>query len=225
MPYVCDYYGTDCYPLRLSRSQVTVNNLRKQAKAALEKRKLPADVVAELDRLVGQTRVVKPRSAAGTPPSSGPTPLRPPLQMSNSHTSTSLRESWAVYWELENLHPIIIEDLKAFETISSDPAHPSHTISFPSSSSSSSTVTAGPIISTTHELPIPIFSIPDQFNARGGSSPNFPSNRTSNSSSPFEGLAQGVHVHQHPGHLVLNESSGPPALDPSWRSFVEHLGF
>lgn len=217
-------YGIDYYLLRLSLFQVTVNNLRKQAKAVLEKRKLPAEVVAELDRLSGQTRAVKPRSPAGISPS-GSTPQRPPLQTFNSHTSASLQESLAAYWEFENLHPIIIEDLKAFETISSDPTHPSHTISFPSSHSSSSTVTTGPIISTTPEPPIPIFSIPGHFNVRSELTQNIPSNRTSNRSSPFEGPAQGVHVHQHAGHLALDESSGPPALDPSWRSFVEHLGF
>jgi len=200
---------------------VTVNNLHKQAKAVLEKRKLPADLVAELDRLSGQTRTMKPRSPAGTSPS-GTTPRRPPLQTFNSHTSASLQESLAAYWEIENLHPIIIEDLKAFETISTQP---SHTISFPSLYFSSSTVTAGPIISTTPEPPIPIFSIPEHFNVRSELTQNLPSNRTSNRSSPFEGATQGVHVHQPGGHLVLDESSGPPALDPSWRSFVEHLGF
>jgi hypothetical protein len=220
IPYVCDRYGIDCYLSQLSPSQVTANNLRKQARAGLEKRKLPAEVVAELGRLSGQTRVVKARSPAGTPPSSGPTPQRPPLHTFNSHTSTLLQESLAAYWEFENLHPIIIEDLKAFETISSNSTQPSHTINFPSSCSSS-TVTAGPIISTTPELPIPIFNIPEEFNIRGESSRNLPSNVTSNRSSPFEGPTQGVHVH----HFVPNESSGPPALDPSWRNFVEHLGF
>lgn len=180
--------------------------------------------MAELDRLNGQTRVVKPRSPAGTPPS-GSTLPRPPLQTYNSHTSTSLRESLAAYWEFENLHPIIIEDLKAFETITSNPAQPSHTIDFPSSYSPPLTVTAGRIASRTPELPIPIFNIPEQFNVLGESSQNLLSNRTSNRSSPFEGPAQGVRVHQRAGHLVLGESSGPPALDPSWRSFVEHLGF
>ena len=214
-------YGIDYYLLRLSLFQVTVNNLHKQAKAVLEKRKLPAEVVAELDRLSGQTRAMKPRAPAGTSPS-GNTHQRPPLQTFNSHTSASLQESLAAYWEIENLHPIIIEDLKAFETISTQP---SHTISFPSLYSSSSTVTAGPIISTTPEPPIPIFSIPEHFNVRSELTQNLPSNRTSNRSSPFDGAAQGVHVHQHGGHLVLDESSGPPALDPSWRSFVEHLGF
>ena len=210
--------------VRLSLSQVTVSNLRRQAKAVLEKRKLPAEVVAELDRLSGQTRVVKPRSPAGTPPS-GSTPLRPPLQTFNSHTSTSLRESLAAYWEFENLHPIIIEDLKAFETISSNSTQQSHTINFPSSHSSTSTVAVGPITSTTPELPIPIFSITEQFNPRSELTQNLPSNRTSNRSTPSDSPAQGLHVHQHAGHLVLDESSGPPALDPSWRSFVEHLGF
>ncbi|KAF9654413.1 hypothetical protein BDM02DRAFT_3182209 [Thelephora ganbajun] len=204
---------------------VTVNNLRKQANAVLEKRKLSTEVVEELDRLGGQTRVVKPRSPAGAPPPSGSTHLRPPLRRFNSHTSTSLQESLAACWEFENLHPIIIEDLKAFETISSNSTQQSHTIDFPSSCSASSTVTANSLISRTPELPIPIFSIPEQFNVQGELSQNLPSNRTANSSSPFEGSAQGVHVHQHVGHLVLNESSGPPALDPSWRSFVEHLGF
>jgi len=204
---------------------VTANNLRKQAKAVVEKRKLPTEAMAELDRLSGQTRVVKPRSPAGTA-SSGSAPPRPPLQTFNSHTSTTLQESLAAYWEFENLHPIIIEDLKAFETISSNSTQLSRTISFPSSSScAASTVNTGPIISTTPELPIPIFSIPEQFNVRGEPSGNLPSNRSSNRSSPSEGPAQGIHVHHHAGHLVLNESSGPPALDPSWRSFVEHLGF
>ena len=223
--YVHDGYGTDSYFLRLSLSQVAVNDLRKQARAVLEKRKLPAEVVAELDRLSGQTRVVKPRSAAGTSSSSGSTPVRSPLQAFNSQTSTSLQESLAAHWEFENLHPTIIEDLKAFETISSNSMQSSHTINFPSSSSSSSTVTAGPVISTTPELPISIFSIPEQFNVRGELSQNLLSNRTSNRSSPFEGPGQGIHVHQGAGHPVLNESSGPPALDPSWGSFVEHLGF
>ena len=180
--------------------------------------------MAELDQLSGHTRVVKSKSPAGTPPSSGSPPQRPPLSASNSHTSTSLQESLAAYWEFENLHPIIVEDLKAFETISSNSTQPPHTVSFPSPHSAS-TMTAGPTMSTTPELPIPIFSIPEQFNARGESSQNLPSNRTSNRSSPFEGPAQGMHVRQRAGHLVLNESSGPPALDPSWRSFVEHLGF
>ena len=211
---------------RLRLSQVIVNNLRKQARAVLEKRKLPAEVMAELDRLSGQTRVVKPKTAAGTPPSTGLTPLRPPLKTFNSQTSASLQESLVAHWEFENLHPIIIEDLKAFETISSNSTQPPHTIFFPSlTPSSSSIVTAGPIISTTPELPIPIFSIPERFNMRGESSQKLPPNGTSNRSSPFEGPARGVHVDQHAGHLVLNESSGPPALDPSWRSFVEHLGF
>jgi len=200
---------------------VTVNNLRKQARAVLEKRKLPVEVVVELDRLDGHTQVVKHKSPAGTPPSAGSTPPRPPLTTSNSNTRTSLQESLAAYWELENLHPIIIEDLKAFETISTNSAQPSYAISFPSSCSSSSR-TAGPIISTTPELPIPTFNISEQFDVRGESSQNLPSNWTSNRSSPS---SQGVHVHQSAVHLVLNESSGPPALDPSWRSFVEHLGF
>ena len=217
-------YGIDYCLLQLSLSQVTVNNLCKQAKAVLEKRKLPAEVVVELDRLSGQTRMVKPRSPARTPPS-GSIPLRPPLQTFNSQTSTSLQESLAAYWEFGNLHPIIIEDLKAFETISSNPTQSSHTISFPSSCPSSSTVALGPIISTTPELPLPIFSIPEPFSERGESTQNLPSNRTSNRSSPFEGPAQGGHVDQRAGHLVLDESSGPPALDPSWRNFVEHLGF
>jgi len=215
-------YGIGYYLLKLSLFQVAVNNLRKQARAVLEKRKLPAEVVAELDRLSGQTRAVKPRPSAGTPPS-GFTPQRPPLQTFNSHTSSLFQESSTTYWEFENLHPIIIEDLKAFETISSNSTQPSHTISFPSSCSSSSTVTTGPTISTTP--PIPIFSISEHLNVRSESTQNLPSNRTSNRSSPFEGPAQGGHVHQHAGHLVLDESSGPPALDPSWRSFVEHLGF
>lgn len=208
--------------LQLSLSQVTVNNLRKQARAVLEKRKLPAEVVVELDRLDGHTQVVKPKSPAGIPSSTGSTPPRPPLTTSNSNTRTSLQESLAAYWELENLHPIIIEDLKAFETISTNSAQPSYAINFPSSCSSSSARAAGPIISTAPELPIPTFNIPDQFNVRGESSQNLLSNRTSNRSSPS---SQGVHVHQSAVHLVLNESSGPPALDPSWRSFVEHLGF
>jgi len=203
---------------------VAVNNLRKQARTVLEKRKLPAGVMTELGRLNGHTQVVKPKPPAGTPPSSGLSPPRPPLTTSNSHTRTSLRESLAAYWEFENLHPIIIEDLKAFETISSNSTQPSYAIGFPSSCSSS-TRAAGPIISTTPELPVPVFNIPEQLNARGESSQNIPSNRTSNRSSPFEGSAQGVHVHQNAGHFVPNESSGPPALDPSWRSFVEHLGF
>lgn len=203
---------------------VTVNALRKQAKAVLERRKLPADVVAELDRLGGHTRVVKPKSPAATPPSYGLTPPRPPLQTFNSHPGTPPQESLAAYWEFENLHPIIIEDLKAFETISSNSTPPSRTISFPSCYPS--TTTTGPIISTTPELPLPLFSIPERFDVRGGeSSQNLPSNRTSNRSSPSEGPPQGVHVHQHADRLVLSESSGPPALDPSWRSFVEHLGF
>ena len=212
---------------RLRPSQVTVNNLRKQARAVLEKRKLPAEVMAELDRLSGQTRVVKPKTAAGTPPSTGFAPLRPPLKTFNSQTSASLQESLVAHWEFENLHPIIIEDLKAFETISSNSTQPPHTICFPSSSppSSSSIVTAGPIISTTPELAIPFFNIPERFNVRSESSQKLPLNGTSNRSSPFEGPARGIHVDQRDGHLVLNESSGPPALDPSWRSFVEHLGF
>ena len=222
--YVCGLYCINHYFLRLNLSQVAVNNLRKQAKAVLERRKLPADAVAELDRLGGHTRVVKPKSPAGTPPSAGLTPPRPPLGRFNSHTGASLQESLSAYWEFENLHPIIIEDLKAFETISSNSTQSSRTTSFPSSCHSS-TVTVGPIISTTPELPIPFFSIPERFNIRGELTQSLPSNRTSNRSSPFEGSAQGVHVHQHAGHLVLNESSGPPALDPSWRSFVEHLGF
>ena len=210
------------HQLQLSLSQVTVNNLRKQARTVLEKRKLPAEVTTELDRLDGRTQVVKPKSPAGTPPSSGFTPPRPPLTTSNSHTRASLRESLAAYWEFESLHPIIIEDLKAFETISSNPAEPSYAISFPSSCSPS-TMTAGPIISTTPELPIPTFNFPEQFTVGDGSSQNLPSNRTSNRSSPFEGPTQGVHPTA--GHLVMSESSGPLALDPSWRNFVEHLGF
>ena len=178
--------------------------------------------MAELDRLSGQTRVVKPKTAAGTPPSTGFAPLRPPLKTFNSQTSASLQESLAAHWEFENLHPTIIEDLKAFETISSNSTQPPHTISFPSPSSSSSIVTAGPIISITPELPIPIFSIPERFNVRSEPPQKIPSNGTSNRSSPFEGHTQGIHVHHR---LVVNESSGPPALDPSWRSFVEHLGF
>jgi len=213
---------------RLRMSQVTVNNLRKQARAVLEKRKLPAEVMAELDRLSGQTRVVKPKTAAGTPPSTGFAPLRPPLKTFNSQTSASLQESLVAHWEFENLHPIIIEDLKAFETISSNSTQPPHTICFPSSSppSSSSIMTAGPIISTTPELPIPkFFDIPERFNVRGEPPQKLPLNGMSNRSSPFEGPTRGIHVDQHAGHLVLNESSGPLALDPSWGSFVEHLGF
>jgi hypothetical protein len=212
------------HQLRLNLSQVTVKNLRKQARAVLEKRKIPAEVTAELDRLDGHTQVVKPKSPAGTPPSSGLTPPRPPLKTFNSHTHASLQESLAAYWEFESLHPIIIEDLKAFETISSDPAQPSYAISFPSSCTSS-TRTAGQIFSITPELPIHTFKYPEQFDGGGESSRNLPSNRTSNRSSPFEGSAQGMHVRHSAGHLVLKESSGPPALHPSWGSFVEHLGF
>ena len=209
------------HEFQLSLSQVTVEGLREQTKAVLERRRLPIEVTAQLDRLSGHTGVVRSKSLARSPSSSRRSPPRAPLQTFNSQTGTSPRESLVAYWEFENLHPIIVEDLKVFATISSDPAQPSGTFSFPSSSCSSSTTTGGPNVSTTPELSVPIFSIPD---VRGESSQNLPSNRTSNRSSPFEGSA--MHVHQQAGgHLALNESSGPPALDPSWRNFLEHLGF
>lgn len=174
--------------------KLLVKKLCSQSHEVINKLQPQTFTLMELDRLGGQTQLIVTESLARPAPA-----VQTPFQtLPDFQPTPALFENMAALWNVENLHPTIMDDWKTFEGFTADSTIPPPNFSDEPSQ----------ILPTSNDIQM-IYSS-DLSSVTSWS-------RSGDVYGQQDGLGNGATGNFGP--------AGPLMLDPTWQNFVEQLGF